>query len=207
MVTGKLPFFDEVPMVVLNKILKDEIPEPHKINPSIPNELEAIILKSLQKEVSKRYQSASEMKNDLEKLNPNRGLDRPDRLGNKTQDILTHTIIQEAAKKQVKEVGDINTLRYQGYHYKLIKTIGTRGKEEGNFISPVSVAVDAQKRIYVCDSLKCNVQVFDFDGKYLYTVGKFGKETNDIQGSFFPHARFHRGGPGREPGGPGRQNL
>ena len=180
MVTGKLPFFDEVPMVVLNKILKDEVPEPHKINPSIPKELESIILKSLQKEVSKRYQSATEMKNDLEKLNPSL-LTAPIGIGNKTQDILTHTIIQEAAKKQVKEVGDINTLRYQGYHYKLIKTIGTRGKEEGNFISPVSVAVDAQKRIYVCDSLKCNVQVFDFEGKYLYTVGKFGKETNDIR--------------------------
>ncbi len=178
MVTGKLPFYDEVPMVVLNKILKDEVPEPHKINPAIPKELEAVIMKALQKEVSKRYQSANEMKSDLEKISPAL-LTATIGAGNKTQEILTHTIIQEAAKKQIKEVGDINTLRYQGYHYKLIKTIGTRGKEEGNFISPVSVAVDAQKRIYVCDSLKCNVQVFDFEGKFLYSVGKFGKDTND----------------------------
>ncbi len=179
MVTGKLPFYDEVPMVVLNKILKDDVPEPHKINPGVPKGLEAVIMKALQKEVSKRYQSALEMKQDLEKLSPE-VLAVPIGIGSKTQDVLTHTIIQEADKKQaIKEVGDINTLRYQGYHYKLIRSIGTRGKEEGNFISPVSVAVDAQKRIYVCDSMKCCVQVFDFEGKILYSVGKFGKEVSD----------------------------
>lgn len=179
MVTGKLPFYDEVPMVVLNKILKDDFTEPHKINSSVPQELEAVILKALQKEVSKRYQTANDMKADLEKI-PATVLASPIGIGSKTQEVLTHTIIQEEAKKQMaKEVGDINTLRYQGYHYKLIKTIGTRGKEEGNFISPLSVAVDAQKRIYVCDSLKCNVQVFDFDGKLLYSVGKFGKDAHD----------------------------
>jgi serine/threonine-protein kinase len=179
MVTGKLPFYDEVPMVVLNKILKDEVPEPHTLNPGIPKGLEAVIMKALQKEVSKRYQSALEMRQDLEKLSPET-LAVPIGIGSKTQDVLTHTIIQEADKKQAaKEVGDINTLRYQGYHYKLIRTIGTRGKEDGNFISPVSVAVDGQKRIYVCDSMKCSVQVFDFEGKLLYSVGKFGKEVTD----------------------------
>jgi serine/threonine-protein kinase len=179
MVTGKLPFYDEVPMAVLNKILKDDIPEPHKINAKVPKEIEAVIMKALQKEVSKRYQTATEMRQDLEKL-PANILEAPIGIGSKTQDILTHTIIQDAVKKQVsKEVGDINSLRYQGYHYKLVKTIGTRGKEEGNFISPVAVAVDAQRRIYVCDSMKCNIQVFDPDGKHLYTVGKFGKEVSD----------------------------
>jgi len=178
MVTGKLPFSDEVPMAVLNKILKDEAPPPHQFNAAIPKELEAVIMKALQKEISKRYQSAAEMKQDLEKI-PITALSNLITVGNQSQELLTHTLVQEAAKKQPKESGDINTLRYQGYHYKLIRTIGTRGKEEGNFISPVAVAVDPQKRIYVCDSMKCNVQVFDFEGKFLYGVGKFGKDTND----------------------------
>ena len=179
MVTGKLPFYDEVPMVVLNKILKDEIVEPHKLNPKVPKELEAVILRALQKDISKRYPTATEMKADLEKI-PATVLEAPIGTGAKTGEVLTHTIIQDSVKKQAaKEAGDINTLRYQGYHYKLVKTIGTRGKEEGHFISPLSVAVDAQKRIYACDSLKCNVQVFDPEGKHLYTVGKFGKENAD----------------------------
>jgi serine/threonine-protein kinase len=178
MVTGKLPFSDEVPMAVLNKILKDDPPPPHQWNSLLPKELEAVILKALQKEISKRYQSAAEMKLDLEKIAPG-VLTNPILVGNQSQELLTHTLVQEAVKKAPKESGDINTLRYQGYHYKLIRAIGTRGKEEGNFISPVAVAVDPQKRIYVCDSMKCNVQVFDFEGKFLYAVGKFGKDTND----------------------------
>ncbi len=178
MVTGKLPFSDEVPMAVLNKILKDEAPAPHTLNSAIPKELEAVILKALQKEISKRYGSANEMKQDLEKI-PSSVLTSLIQVGNQSQELLTHTIQQEAVKKAPKETGDINTLRYQGYHYKLIRTIGTRGKEEGNFISPIAVAVDAQKRSYVCDSMKCNVQVFDFEGKFLYGVGKFGKDSND----------------------------
>ncbi len=178
MVTGKLPFSDEVPMAVLNKILKDDPPAPHTYNSLLPKELEAVIMKALQKEISKRYQSAAEMKADLDKIAP-AALANPITVGSTTQDLLTHTLVQEAAKKAPKETGDINTLRYQGYHYKLVRTLGTRGKEEGNFISPVAVAVDPQKRVYVCDSMKCNVQVFDAEGKFLYGVGKFGKDSND----------------------------
>jgi len=178
MVTGKLPFYDEVPMAVLNKILKDDPEPPSKFNPGLPKELEEVILRALQKEIGKRYKSALEMKSDLERL-PTAILEKPIGVGNETQEILTHTIIKKSSDKNVPkdDVADINTLRYQGYHYKLAKTIGTRGKEDGNFISPISVAVDKDKRIYVCDSLKCNVQVFDAEGKYLYAVGKFGQYT------------------------------
>jgi serine/threonine-protein kinase len=176
MVTGKLPFFDEVPMSVLNKILKDEPDPPSKFNTGLPKELEAVIMRALQKEVSKRYKSALEMKNDLERL-PTLILEKPIGVGNETQDILSHTIIQSVVKSAPSNAADINSVRYQGYHYKLSKTIGTRGKEDGNFISPISVAVDNEKRVYVCDSLKCNIQVFDSEGKYLYSVGKFGTYT------------------------------
>jgi serine/threonine protein kinase len=180
MVTGKLPFYDEVPMAVLNKILKDEPELPSKINPAVPKELEAVIMRALQKEVVKRYKSALEMKKDLEII-PTLILEKPIGIGNHTQEILTHTIVQAAVKKSQKEMPDISALRYQGYAYKLVKSIGTRGKEEGNFISPASVAVDAQKRVYVCDSLKSNVQVFDNEGKFLYAVGKYGPASRDTK--------------------------
>jgi sugar lactone lactonase YvrE/predicted Ser/Thr protein kinase len=179
MVTGQLPFSDDVPMVVLNKILKDDPIPPRKINPSVPPELEMIILKALQRDTPKRFLSASEMRGALEQI-PSSLLTVAVTPG-QSQEILTHTLVQEDKKQVIKEVGDINSLRYQGYHYKLIRTIGSRGKEDGNFISPISVAVDAQKRIYVCDSLKCNIQVFDFEGKYLYSVGRFGKDSPDIK--------------------------
>ena len=65
----------------------------------MPKELEAVIIKAMQKEISKRYQSAGEMKQDLEKI-PAQIFGDAIGIGNKTQEILTHTIIQEAAKKQ-----------------------------------------------------------------------------------------------------------
>ncbi len=175
MVTGQLPFYDEAPLAVLNKILKDEPAPARQLNPNIPVELENIISKALQKDISKRYQSAAEMRADLLAL-PGGSLDIEVNAGSK-QEINASTIIQGEKKPAVKDVGDINTLRYRGYQYKLLFTIGGRGKEEGSFMSPVSVAVDKQKRVYVVDSLKINIQVFDTEGKFLYSVGKFGKEA------------------------------
>ncbi len=184
MVTGKLPFYDEVPMAVLNKILKEDALPPSKINVNVPRELEAIIIKALQSEVSKRYRSAGEMKADLEKLPPEI-LVKPIGVGKQTQEVVTHTLIEASVKKEAKETGDINSLRYQGYSYKLLRTIGTRGKEDGNFISPLSVAVDKDKRIYVCDSLKCSIQVFEPEGKFLYSIGKFGPPARDSKEASF----------------------
>jgi DNA-binding beta-propeller fold protein YncE len=171
-------------MAVLNKILKDEPENPSKFNAGLPKELEAIILRALQKEGAKRYKTATEMRKDLERL-PTLILEKPIGVGNETQEIITHTIIQDVVKKPAKEAADINSLRYQGYTYKLSRTIGTRGKEDGNFISPISVAVDNEKRVYVCDSLKCNIQVFDNEGKYLYAVGKFGTPSKDSKEATF----------------------
>jgi len=180
MVPGQLPFVDEVAMVLLNKILKDDPMPPRKINPNIPPRLEAIIVKALQKEVSKRYQSASEMKADLEAL-PAEMLDKPVTQTTSAEALPAGTLVQDDRKPVVKEVPDINQYRYRGYTYRMVRTLGSRGKEEGQFMQPVAVAVDAQKRVYVVDSLKCNVQVFDKEGKHLYSLGKFGREATSPQ--------------------------
>lgn len=180
MVTGQLPFVDEVAMVLLNKILKDDPLPPRKINPNIPPRLEAIVLKALQKEASKRYASAAEMKADLESLS-GENLDQPLTQTTAAESVAAGTLVQGAAPAAVKESPDINQYRYRGYSYRLARTLGGRGKEEGLFMQPVSVAVDSKKRAYVADSLKCNVQVFDPEGKYLYALGKFGRESADPQ--------------------------
>jgi len=184
MVTGQLPFIDEVAMVLLNKILKDDPMPPRKINPNIPPRLEAIILKALQKEVSKRYQSAAEMKADLEAL-PADLLDKPVTQTTSAEALPAGTLVQDGQKPAAREVPDINQYRYRGYTYRMVRTLGGRGKEEGQFMQPVAVAVDSKKRIYVVDSLKCNVQVFDPEGKFLYSLGKFGKETASPQDVYF----------------------
>ncbi|ASS75720.1 hypothetical protein CIG75_12485 [Tumebacillus algifaecis] len=73
MMTGELPFSGETPISVALKHLQDHFVEPRQINPSLPQSVENIILKSLAKDPSVRYQSAREMSRDLEKalLYPN----------------------------------------------------------------------------------------------------------------------------------------
>ncbi len=68
MVSGKLPFGDGDSMVVLYAIL-NKPPEPIRdLQKEIPAGLENIICKCLEKRVDMRYQTAAELKADLEKL-------------------------------------------------------------------------------------------------------------------------------------------
>lgn len=73
MLTGKLPFLGESPISVALKHLQEDVEEPRKVNPLIPQSVENIILKAVRKNPDERYQSAKEMLDDLETaLNPDR---------------------------------------------------------------------------------------------------------------------------------------
>lgn len=65
MITGRLPFEGESPIAVALKHIQEEPVTPSKVNSRVPKAIEAIILKCMEKEVSKRYNSASEIINDL----------------------------------------------------------------------------------------------------------------------------------------------
>lgn len=73
MLTGKLPFLGESPISVALKHLQEDVEEPRKVNPLIPQSVENIILKAVRKNPDERYQSAKEMLDDLSTaLNPER---------------------------------------------------------------------------------------------------------------------------------------
>ncbi|MBP7072458.1 MAG: Stk1 family PASTA domain-containing Ser/Thr kinase [Clostridia bacterium] len=65
MLTGRLPFEGDSPIAVALKHIQEEPEPPSRINSRIPKAIEAIIMKCMEKEVSKRYNSASEIINDL----------------------------------------------------------------------------------------------------------------------------------------------
>jgi len=68
MTTGTLPFRGESPGVIFKSIL-DGAPTPAvQLNPDLPPKLEEIINKSLEKDRSLRYQHASEVRTDLQRL-------------------------------------------------------------------------------------------------------------------------------------------
>jgi len=65
MLTGKLPFDADTPVSVALKHLQEQPIEPIIINPTIPQAINKIVMKSMQKDPSLRYQNAGEMLKDL----------------------------------------------------------------------------------------------------------------------------------------------
>jgi len=63
--TEELPFYSEVEKLLIDQILEREPRPPRELNPELPPELEAVILKCLEKDVNKRYASALALKADL----------------------------------------------------------------------------------------------------------------------------------------------
>jgi serine/threonine protein kinase/Flp pilus assembly protein TadD len=68
MVTGQVPFEGDTPFTIGMKH-KGEVPQdPKKWNAQIPDDLNTLILKCLEKEKDQRYQSAGEVRSELEKI-------------------------------------------------------------------------------------------------------------------------------------------
>jgi len=72
MLTGRVPFDADTAVSVAIMQMQNEPVAPSKLNPNIPEGLEQITLRAMQKTPDSRYQSAAEMLNDIEKfrLNP-----------------------------------------------------------------------------------------------------------------------------------------
>src|SRR5438552_702998 len=68
MATGARPFHGESTGVFFESILNREPVSPVRLNPDVPPELERIISKALEKDRKLRYQHASDMLSDLQRL-------------------------------------------------------------------------------------------------------------------------------------------
>ena len=65
LVTGAPPFTGDSPVSVAYQHVREDPRLPSSINPGIPAELDAILLKAMSKNPANRYQSAADMRNDL----------------------------------------------------------------------------------------------------------------------------------------------
>ncbi|WP_448610832.1 Stk1 family PASTA domain-containing Ser/Thr kinase [Geodermatophilus sp. URMC 60] len=65
LVTGAPPFTGDSPVSVAYQHVREDPKLPSSVNPAIPPDLDAVLLKALSKNPANRYQSAAEMRNDL----------------------------------------------------------------------------------------------------------------------------------------------
>lgn len=65
MLTGKVPFDADTPVSIALMHMQEKPIEPIVLNPNIPNSVNKIVIKAMQKDTNLRYQSASEMLKDL----------------------------------------------------------------------------------------------------------------------------------------------
>jgi len=72
MCTGRLPFQGDTTALIFHAILERTPPPPSQLNPAIPGKLDEIVQKALEKDRTLRYQSAAELRTDLQRLNRDR---------------------------------------------------------------------------------------------------------------------------------------
>lgn len=65
MLTGKRLFVGDSDFETLNNVLKAEVPPPSELNPEVPKELDAIVLRSLAREVDDRQKDVGAFVNEL----------------------------------------------------------------------------------------------------------------------------------------------
>jgi serine/threonine-protein kinase len=77
--TGRVPFSGTNYLSVISQVLNDEPMRPRQIKPELTEEFEAIILRALEKERERRYQTTDEMLADINMLleDPMRSTQRP----------------------------------------------------------------------------------------------------------------------------------
>jgi serine/threonine-protein kinase len=68
MLTGKVPFTGDTPVEIAMKHLSQVPDPPSKLRPSIPHDLDAVVMRALAKDPEQRYSSAEEMDADLARV-------------------------------------------------------------------------------------------------------------------------------------------
>jgi len=68
MVTGRVPFEGETPLGIAMKHKSEKPKDPRELNSQIPKDLSLVILRCMEKDKEKRYQSAGEVRSELENI-------------------------------------------------------------------------------------------------------------------------------------------
>lgn len=77
LLTGRPPFVGDSPVSVAYQHVREEARPPSQLNPDVSTSIDAIVAKALAKRTEDRYQSAAEMRNDIERVNAGHRIEAP----------------------------------------------------------------------------------------------------------------------------------
>lgn len=124
MLTGVKPFDGDNPMSVALMHMQNEAKPLREVNDSVPEGLEEIVMRAMQKEPSKRYQSASEMIKDIEEFKKNPSIVFEYKyLSEKTQYFNAGAVSRAAAEAEYSR-----SLPLSGNNKEAVKQVRTRTK-------------------------------------------------------------------------------
>jgi len=91
----------------------------------------------------------------------------------------------DGSKAYVIDTGGVDTQDHHLYIFDahsgdLLKTIGNRGKEEGDFNLALQVSTAPDGTVYVTDSGNFRVQAFNADGSFKMAFGKVGRKVGNF---------------------------
>ncbi|MBP1888560.1 serine/threonine-protein kinase [Clostridium moniliforme] len=104
MLTGKVPFEADSPVTIALKHLQEEVVQPKNINSKIPDSLNEVVLKCMEKDADKRYQDVKDLISDLEKIkeDPNAKIGEGKNKETNENDVTAqHTIIMSPVKEPI----------------------------------------------------------------------------------------------------------
>ncbi len=67
LLTGRPPFTGDSPVAIAYQHVKEDPVPPSQVDPEVPDWADAIVLKAMEKDPADRYQSAGEMRNDIQR--------------------------------------------------------------------------------------------------------------------------------------------
>lgn len=104
MLTGTLPFDADSPVSVALKQIQLDPTHPRDINPDIPLGLEQITLRAMQKDITKRYQSAAEMLRDIDEFKRNPNINFDYKYNSDMSSTKDYKTVKEPVKKAEKKI-------------------------------------------------------------------------------------------------------
>lgn len=124
MLTGVKPFDGDNPVSVALMHMQNEAKPLREVNDSVPEGLEEIVMRAMQKEPSKRYQSASEMIKDIEEFKKNPSIVFEYKyLSEKTQYFNAGAVSRAAAEAEYSRY-----VQLSGNNKEAVKQVRTRTK-------------------------------------------------------------------------------